>query len=164
MDQQPSVEALTPREREVLLLVDQGYQTSEIAQRLSRSTRTIDNQILSARQKLGGVTRRQAARMVAQHSGEQSLPKQLTPINHDVGEALLPEAPHEVRDHRASLNPEPERSDKATEGVINELNTLPRVVLIAILSILIILTLLLVFIFSDGLQRWGEALIKMQGR
>lgn len=59
-----AVASLSERERTVLRMVHGGYQTDEIARALGRSPNTIENQIASARRKLGGVTRRQAARML----------------------------------------------------------------------------------------------------
>jgi DNA-binding CsgD family transcriptional regulator len=65
------IDILSARERTVLRLVQQGLQTDEIARELDRSPNTIENQIASARRKLGGVTRRQAARLLhdAEHGG-----------------------------------------------------------------------------------------------
>lgn len=60
----PDIASLSARERTVLRLVQRGLQTDEIARELDRSPNTIENQIASARRKLGGVTRRQAARML----------------------------------------------------------------------------------------------------
>ncbi|QNE32178.1 helix-turn-helix transcriptional regulator [Sphingomonas sp. NBWT7] len=59
-----AVASLSERERTVLRMVHGGYQTDEIARALGRSPNTIENQVASARRKLGGVTRRQAARML----------------------------------------------------------------------------------------------------
>jgi DNA-binding CsgD family transcriptional regulator len=65
------MDTLSDRERTVLRLVQQGFQTDEIARALERSPNTIENQIASARRKLGGVTRRKAARLLhdAEHGG-----------------------------------------------------------------------------------------------
>jgi DNA-binding CsgD family transcriptional regulator len=61
-----TIASLSDRERTVLRLVQRGFQTDEIARELDRSPNTIENQIASARRKLGGVTRRQAARLLAE--------------------------------------------------------------------------------------------------
>lgn len=71
---------LTDAEREALRLVGEGYQTDEIARLLDRSPSTIDNRILAARQKLGGVSRRQAARLVLENEGRHSLPGHPLPV------------------------------------------------------------------------------------
>lgn len=76
------IDSLTQREREVLLHVGQGLQTDEIARVIARSPSTVDNAILSARRKLGGVSRRQAARLLAEVEGRQRLPGHPLPVPH----------------------------------------------------------------------------------
>jgi DNA-binding NarL/FixJ family response regulator len=56
---------LTPREREVLVLLADGYQGPEIADRLFLSVETVRTHIRNAVTKLGARTRVQAAAMVA---------------------------------------------------------------------------------------------------
>lgn len=46
-------EVLTPREREVLVLTAEGKSSREVGELLSRSARTVETQLLSARRKLG---------------------------------------------------------------------------------------------------------------
>jgi DNA-binding NarL/FixJ family response regulator len=59
------VTLLSPREREVLLLLADGYQGPEIADRLFLSLETVRTHIRNAVTKLGARTRVQAAAMVA---------------------------------------------------------------------------------------------------
>lgn len=73
---QPDISLLSDREREVLRLVAQGLQTGEIARLVGRAPGTIDTQIKSARAKLGGITRRQAGRLLTQAEHSHSLGNQ----------------------------------------------------------------------------------------
>ena len=59
------VTKLTPREREVLGLLADGYQGPEIAEQLFLSSETVRTHIRNAVGKLGARTRVQAAAMVA---------------------------------------------------------------------------------------------------
>ena len=59
------IEALTPRERECLLLVDRHLSSKEIARRLGISEHTVVTHINRARQRLGSVSRYEAARLIA---------------------------------------------------------------------------------------------------
>jgi DNA-binding NarL/FixJ family response regulator len=59
------VTRLSPREREVLDLLADGYQGPEIAERLFLSLETVRTHIRNAVGKLGARTRVQAAAMVA---------------------------------------------------------------------------------------------------
>lgn len=61
--------ALSERERAVLRHVRRGLPTEQIARALDRSPNTVDKQIASARRKLGGVTRRRAARILHDAEG-----------------------------------------------------------------------------------------------
>lgn len=58
----PSLQALTPRERRVVLLVLEGLRTDEIAQRLCRSRKTIESQLGSVYRKLRVANRVQLVR------------------------------------------------------------------------------------------------------
>lgn len=60
-------EALTPREREVLYLMAQGYSSAEIAKRLVLGVRTIDWHRANVRRKLGLNTSMDLARYAIQH-------------------------------------------------------------------------------------------------
>lgn len=51
------LDALTPRELEVLALIGQGLPTPEIAQRLHRSTRTVEKHAEAIRSKIGSASR-----------------------------------------------------------------------------------------------------------
>lgn len=60
---------LSPREREVLLLVRDGLASPEIAARLGVARSTVESQVKSAVRKLGAKTRLHAAAMVAEVAG-----------------------------------------------------------------------------------------------
>ncbi len=96
--------ALSGRERAVLRHVQRGLQTEQIARALDRSPNTVDKQIASARRKLGGVTRRQAARILHDAEG---------------GEAFDParDEPEMVREERAYFPACPlDDRDRAGDG------------------------------------------------
>lgn len=54
-------EKLTPREREILLLIAAHLQSKEIARALGLSPKTVEMHVLSARRRLSGMSRRDAA-------------------------------------------------------------------------------------------------------
>jgi DNA-binding CsgD family transcriptional regulator len=54
-------ERLTPREREILRLIAQHRQSKEIARLLRLSPKTVEMHVLSARRRVGGLNRRDAA-------------------------------------------------------------------------------------------------------
>jgi len=54
-------EKLTPREREILRLIAQHQRSKEIARLLSLSPKTVEMHVLSARRRLAGMPRRDAA-------------------------------------------------------------------------------------------------------
>jgi DNA-binding CsgD family transcriptional regulator len=54
-------ERLTPREREILRLIAQHRQSKEIARLLQLSPKTVEMHVLSARRRVGGLNRRDAA-------------------------------------------------------------------------------------------------------
>lgn len=60
-----AIDLLTPRERECLRLVDQHLSSKEIARQLGISKHTVDTHLDKARQRLGVVTRYDAARLMA---------------------------------------------------------------------------------------------------
>jgi DNA-binding CsgD family transcriptional regulator len=62
--------SLTPRERECLLLVDQGYSSKAIAGFLAITPGRVDKYIGSGRKRLGALLRRDAARLVAAYETE----------------------------------------------------------------------------------------------
>ena len=63
-------EKLTPREREVLRLIAAHLQSKEIARALGLSPKTVEMHVLSARRRLSGMSRRDAAlAFVAWESG-----------------------------------------------------------------------------------------------
>lgn len=134
-------ELLSMRERTVLRLVQRGFQTDEIARELDRSPNTIENQIASARRKLGGVTRRQAARLLhdAEHSGSSTnqpfaIPNSAATADPDWRDAEL------VREERAIFLPDP-IGDHATgkQGVPPHQLTVIAMIVATTLGILVIL-------------------------
>jgi len=61
------IEALTPRQKEILRLVSQQYQAKEIARFLNIGERTVKTHTEEARRRLGVATSRDAARLLAAH-------------------------------------------------------------------------------------------------
>src|SRR3954451_7526665 len=61
-DPEDVIDGLSPRERECLLLVDRHLSSKEIARRLGISEHTVVTHINRARQRLGSVSRYEAAR------------------------------------------------------------------------------------------------------
>lgn len=61
-----TAQAVTPRERAVLVLVAEGLTSAEVARRLGVSVATVNTHIQSAKRKLGARTRIEAAARVAQ--------------------------------------------------------------------------------------------------
>ena len=53
----PDLSELTPREREILGFVEEGWRDREIADRLNLSVRTVEGHVMRARRKLGAVDR-----------------------------------------------------------------------------------------------------------
>ena len=64
----PAAEALTPREREVLRLVVEGFANKQIARRLAITEKTVKTHVSSILQKLG-VADRTAAAVLAIRQG-----------------------------------------------------------------------------------------------
>lgn len=69
-----SIDKLTPREREILVLVAQRLGDKEIAQQLNLSPRTVQNHLHRAYEKLGVSDRQQAARLLSNSYSGQSPP------------------------------------------------------------------------------------------
>lgn len=87
-DADPDAEDLSPRQKEILRLVAQGFSSKEIAQLLGVSTGTIETHIGNARARLNAPTRRAAARWVIEadeRAGKADArpPKTGTPIPND---------------------------------------------------------------------------------
>ena len=59
------IEALTRRQKEILRLISQHYQTKEMARALNISERTVKTHTEEARRRLGVATSRDAARLLA---------------------------------------------------------------------------------------------------
>ncbi|KTR96846.1 hypothetical protein NS220_00140 [Microbacterium testaceum] len=68
----PALNELTRREREIALLVEQGHTNREIAKRLYLSVRTVESHVYQARAKIGGASRSELGRLVAQWENRQS--------------------------------------------------------------------------------------------
>lgn len=64
-----SLDDLTPREREVALLIRDGLQDKEIAHRLSIAVETAEAHVKRVREAYGGVRRSRVAAMVAAEVG-----------------------------------------------------------------------------------------------
>jgi len=64
---EPAIEALTPREKEVLLLLSRGYTNREIAAEMNLSTRTIEGHRASLVSKLGISSRVELMNYVEEH-------------------------------------------------------------------------------------------------
>jgi DNA-binding CsgD family transcriptional regulator len=158
----PGLSRLSNREREVLRLVAQGYETDEIARILQRASGTIENQIKSARAKLGGVRRLAAARiLITSEQLSQSLAIPPMAITSPVPSAALTERPFEA-EAASQVNLNDVRSDFRWDLIepkasrINDLNLLPRLLIIVAIAAVSILTLLVAPLAYDGLQRWSD--------
>lgn len=66
---------LSPRERDCLRLVGQARSSKEIAIELGLSPFTVDEYIKSAVAKIGAQNRREAARLLAEQSGQPPIPQ-----------------------------------------------------------------------------------------
>jgi len=75
-----AIDKLTPREREILLLVAERLGDKEIAQQLNLSPRTVQNHLHRAYEKLGVSDRQQAARLLSNSYSGQSSPLSSAPL------------------------------------------------------------------------------------
>jgi len=66
-DAEPSAEALSPRETDVLRLIAQGFSNKEIARRFDLSVKSIETYKARAAEKLGLRTRAEIIRYAAAH-------------------------------------------------------------------------------------------------
>ncbi|WP_454758229.1 helix-turn-helix domain-containing protein [Caulobacter segnis] len=83
-------EKLTPREREILRLIAAHLQSKEIARALGLSPKTVEMHVLSARRRLAGMSRRDAAlAFVAWEGGDPGKDYRKQPD----GMAALPDTP-----------------------------------------------------------------------
>lgn len=103
-------EKLTPREREILRLIAAHLQSKEIARALGLSPKTVEMHVLSARRRLSGMSRRDAAlAFVAWESGDPGSDYRRQPDSL----AALPDTPLADReigsDHDRVPPAEPER-------------------------------------------------------
>lgn len=88
------LDLLSEQQKACLRLVAQGMTSKEIGKALNLSNMTVDDYILTARTRLGGVNRRQAAQMLIswESSSPQSLPQ---PVPQSLGphpERIAPDA------------------------------------------------------------------------
>ncbi len=74
------IDKLTPREREILLLVSHRLGDKEIAQQLGLSPRTVQNHLHRADEKLGVSDRLQAARVLSNSYSGGSFPLSPSPV------------------------------------------------------------------------------------
>ena len=65
--QEPAIETLTPREKDVLLLLARGYTNRQIAEEMNLSTRTIEGHRASLVNKLGISSRVELMNYVEEH-------------------------------------------------------------------------------------------------
>ena len=70
-DRRSALEALTPRQREILRLIAQGHQAKEVARLLGISERTVKTHTDAARRRLGVATSREAARLLMAWEAER---------------------------------------------------------------------------------------------
>ncbi|WP_454713557.1 helix-turn-helix domain-containing protein [Caulobacter segnis] len=88
-------EKLTPREREILRLIAAHLQSKEIARALGLSPKTVEMHVLSARRRLAGMSRRDAAlAFVAWEGGDPGKDYRKQPD----GMAALPDTPPSDRE------------------------------------------------------------------
>jgi DNA-binding CsgD family transcriptional regulator len=73
MEDLERVRLLTPEQREVLELYDQGYHVSEIATKIGKSVSTVNQRLRGAREALGVGSSQVAARMVRQFDQSQGV-------------------------------------------------------------------------------------------
>jgi len=107
----PDIAALTSRERECLRLVARDRGTGEIAAKLGLAVGTVENHIKNARAKLGGISRFEAARLLADHEGRsQSLASCITGIEsaQEPGQPAASFPPDRIGSEHATL-----REDRA---------------------------------------------------
>lgn len=97
-------EKLTPREREILRLIAAHFQSKEIARLLSLSPKTVEMHVLSARRRLSGLSRRDAAlAFVAWESGDPGNDYRKRPADL----AALPDPPSSDREIGNGHDPRP---------------------------------------------------------
>ncbi|MET3664122.1 helix-turn-helix transcriptional regulator [Caulobacter sp. 1776] len=102
-------EKLTPREREILRLIAAHLQSKEIARALGLSPKTVEMHVLSARRRLSGLSRRDAAlAFVAWEGGDPGNDYRKRPSDL----AALPDPPLSDREigsgHERTTQPEPD--------------------------------------------------------
>lgn len=118
-EQERAVGKLSPRERECMILVAKPYRTGEIARILGITEPTVNRHVEKARAKLGGVSRPQAARIMAaviaradpRTPGEIPHGDDPVVVNFPDGTATFPEAAGAM--------------DGNTSGSIHDAETLP---------------------------------------
>jgi DNA-binding CsgD family transcriptional regulator len=133
--------SLSAREQQVLRLVAEGLQTAEIAKKLRRSPSTIDNQILSARRKLGNVERRQAARMFMAAWARHSIPNATLPISIPRGQSDESEQRIGVREERVLFEtPDPKPLRMSGDAECREHLEAVRLVIQLALGLIVILS------------------------
>ncbi|MEI9903975.1 MAG: helix-turn-helix transcriptional regulator [Asticcacaulis sp.] len=134
-----AVQALTPRQREILRLVARNLQVKEIARELGISERTVKTHTDAARRRLGVATSREAARLVMAYEAEHGI----VPEGHrppgTMDDQPQPAASSE-REHlpRGKVSATPVRGDlQARLDSLNPLQWLALIVAVAVVSALL---------------------------
>lgn len=147
------IASLSRRERECLLLVHDGLASGEIARDLGIATETVESHIKNARAKLGGVPRRQAARLVAHAQHPQTLATSLSGTDIPPISTAQPEA---LREERSTFtfegSPYPEAFVEEARRR-NDHRSLSRLVLILVGLVALAMAILMVPAMADGFQR-----------
>lgn len=119
------VEALSPRQREILILVAQHYSSKEIGQFLNLSPATVDTHVANALEKLGLKTRREAGALMID-LGYTAGRMRPIPNDHHGGD-------HSTRHHReparakgSIIRGEARLQDDANDGIHDAGEGLPR--------------------------------------
>lgn len=159
-DKDPALQALTPRQREILRLVARNMQAKEIARELNISERTVKTHTDAARRRLGVATSREAARLLVDWEARQGI----VPEGHRPSGTMdaAPERPPSVgREHRSGgeASGTPPRGDlQAWLSGLNPLQWLALIVAVAVVSA-VTLTGLVAAVLStmEALQRFFRA-------
>jgi DNA-binding CsgD family transcriptional regulator len=165
-------ELLSPRERDCLRLLSRDREPHEIAAELGITPGTLANHIKSARAKLGGITRYQAARELREYEaalpgarrtgqGMEPIPSEDSPAKDmsDLADLMTSTdrrpmvGAMSVREERATFTFEEPRLTDRFGNASQQMSGLQTVVLIAALVVLIGAFASLAYPLSEGAQR-----------